>query len=46
VRAAAGASSFRRRPKLVKCLKKAKRVVARLKREIEDDPRLSDMLCK
>ncbi len=42
VRAAAGAGSFRRRPKLVKCLKKAKRVVERLRREIEDDPDASN----
>lgn len=42
VRAAAGASSFRRRPKLIKCLGKAKRVVARLAREIADDPDASN----
>lgn len=42
VRAAAGASSFRRRPTLVKSLKKAKRLVARLAREIKDHPDASN----
>jgi transposase len=38
VRASAGASSFRRAPSLHKALKKTRRLVERLKREIEDDP--------
>ncbi len=38
VRAAAGAGSFRRKKKLHKELKKAKRLVERLKREGDDDP--------
>jgi transposase len=42
VRAAAGASSFRRRPSLTKALKRARQAVARLKREIEDDPDASN----
>src|SRR5215468_10922454 len=42
VRASAGASSFRRRKKLHKELKKAERLVARLKQETEDDPDASN----
>ena len=42
VRAAAGAGSFRRRKKLHKELKKAARLVARLKEETEDDPDASN----
>jgi transposase len=42
VRAGAGASSFRRVPTLRKALKRAQRVVARLKREIDDDPDASN----
>lgn len=38
VRAGAGAGSFRRRKTLKKALKKAQRLVERLKREGEDDP--------
>ncbi len=38
VRAGAGAGSFRRRKSLHKELRKAGRLVARLKREVEDDP--------
>jgi transposase len=38
VRAAAGAASFRRRKTLRKELKKAERLVARLKQEVDDDP--------
>lgn len=38
VRASAGASSFRRAPSLHKALKKTRRLVERLKREIDDDP--------
>lgn len=38
VRAAAGASSFRRRPAIAACLKEAGRLVRRLKRELDDDP--------
>ena len=38
VRAAAGSSSFRRKKKLYKELKKATRLVERLKREGDDDP--------
>ena len=41
-RASAGASSFRRRKKLYKELRKAKRLVGRLKEEIEDDPDASN----
>jgi transposase len=37
VRASAGAGSFRRKKKLYKELKKAKRLVERLKRELDDD---------
>jgi len=42
VRAAAGASSFRRRRTLEKQLKRAGRVVARLKQELQDDPDASN----
>ncbi len=42
VRASAGAASFRRRKTLHKCLKRARRVVARLKAEIDDDPDASN----
>jgi len=42
VRASAGAASFRRRKKLYKELKKARRLVERLKRETEDDPDASN----
>jgi transposase len=38
VRASAGASSFRRRPSLERCLRHAKEQVARLRAEIEADP--------
>lgn len=42
VRASAGASSFRRRPTLVKAMKKARRLVERLKQENDDDPGASN----
>lgn len=42
VRASAGASSFRRRPTLVKAIKKARRLVERLKQENDDDPGASN----
>ena len=42
VRASAGASSFRRKKKLHKELKKAQRLIARLKQETEDDPDASN----
>lgn len=42
VRASAGAASFRRRKKLHKELKKAERLVARLKQESDDDPDASN----
>jgi transposase len=42
VRAGAGASSFRRRQTLHKHLKKAKRLVERLKREVDEDPDASN----
>ncbi len=42
VRAHAGTSSFRRRQSLHKCLKKARRLVARLKAELDDDPDASN----
>jgi transposase len=42
VRASAGSASFRRRKKLHKELKKAKRLIARLKQESEDDPDASN----
>jgi len=38
VRASAGASSFRRRPTLERCLKEAREQVSRLRAEIETDP--------
>lgn len=41
VRASAGAGSFRRRKKLHKELKKAQRLIARLKQEAGDDPQAS-----
>ena len=41
VRASAGAGSFRRRKKLHKELKKAQRLIARLKQEADDDPQAS-----
>jgi transposase len=42
VRASAGASSFRRKKKLHKELRKAERLVGRLKREIDEDPDASN----
>jgi transposase len=42
VRASAGAASFRRRKTLRKELKKAKRLIERLKQEIDDDPDASN----
>lgn len=42
VRASAGAGSFRRQKKLFKELKKAQRLVARLKQEIDSDPDASN----
>jgi transposase len=42
VRASAGAASFRRRKKLHKELKKAERLIARLKQESDDDPDASN----
>jgi transposase len=42
IRAAAGAGSFRRKKKLHKELKKAKRLIARLQQEAEDDPDASN----
>jgi transposase len=42
VRASAGTASFRRRKKLYKELQKAKRLVERLKQEIDDDPDASN----
>ena len=41
VRASAGAASFRRRKTLHKELRKAQRLVARLKRELDEDPEAS-----
>lgn len=38
VRASAGASSFRRRPTLQRCLREAEEQVARLRAEVETDP--------
>lgn len=38
VRASAGASSFRRRPTLERCLQEAEQQVARLRAEVETDP--------
>src|SRR5712691_6979346 len=46
VRASAGASSFRRRKKLHKELKKARRLVERLKSEADDDPQASNRRIK
>jgi transposase len=46
VRAGAGASSFRRAPTLRKALKKARRLVERLKRENDDDPDASNRRIK
>jgi len=46
VRASAGASSFRRRPSLRKALKKARRLVERLKRESDGDPDASNRRIK
>ena len=46
VRASAGASSFRRLPTLHKALKKTRRLVARLKRELDDDPEASSRRIK
>ena len=46
VRASAGASSFRRVPTLHKALKKARRLVERLKRETDDDPDASNRRIK
>jgi transposase len=46
VRASAGASSFRRKKKLHKELKKARRLVERLKRERDDDPNASNRRIK
>jgi transposase len=42
VRAAAGASSFRRKKKLHKELRKAERLIGRLKQETDDDPDASN----
>jgi transposase len=42
VRASAGASSFRRLPTLNKARKRASRAVARLKRELDEDPEASN----
>jgi transposase len=42
VRASAGAASFRRKKKLYKELKKARRLVERLKQETDDDPDASN----
>jgi hypothetical protein len=42
VRAAAGAASFRRRRTVERHLAKAQRLVARLKRELDDDPAASN----
>jgi transposase len=46
VRASAGASSFRRVPTLRKALKKARRLVERIKRETDDDPDASNRRIK
>jgi transposase len=46
VRASAGASSFRRKKKLHKELKKAQRLVERLKNEVDDDPQASNRRIK
>jgi transposase/vacuolar-type H+-ATPase subunit H len=42
VRASAGAASFRRGKSLHKCLKKARRLVEHLKREVDEDPDASN----
>lgn len=46
VRAAAGAASFRRRQTVEKHLRRARRVVARLKQELDDDPEASNRRAK
>jgi transposase len=46
IRASAGASSFRRKKKLHKELKKAKRLIERLKQETADDPDASNRRIK
>jgi transposase len=46
VRASAGAGSFRRKKKLHKELKKARRLIARLKQEASDDPDASNRRIK
>jgi transposase len=46
VRASAGSGSFRRRKKLHKELKKARRLVERLKNEADDDPQASNRRIK
>jgi transposase len=46
IRASAGASSFRRKKKLHKELKKAKRLIERLKQETDDDPDASNRRIK
>jgi transposase len=46
VRASAGASSFRRQQSLHKHLKKARRLVERLKREVDEDPDASNRRIK
>lgn len=46
VRASAGAGSFRRRQSLHKCLKKAHRLVAQLRAELDDDPAASNRRLK
>jgi transposase len=46
VRASAGASSFRREQSLHKHLKKARRLVAHLKREVDEDPDASNRRIK
>jgi transposase/vacuolar-type H+-ATPase subunit H len=46
VRASAGASSFRRQQSLHKHLKKARRLVEHLKREVDDDPDASNRRIK
>jgi len=46
VRASAGAASFRRKKKLYKELKKARRLVERLKQEADDDPDASNRRIK
>lgn len=46
VRASAGAASFRRKKKLYKELKKARRLVERLKQETDDDPDASNRRIK